>query len=478
MKNSLKSNLSYQTIYQFLNICLPLITAPYLSRVLGPAGLGVYSFVTSISDFFILFAMLGINNYGTRCVAECKHDKSELTFVFKEIYCIQLITSIACIILYGVYIVFLCEYNSLIATIQGIAVLSCLLNINWFFFGLEEFKLTVMRNMFIRIVTFFLIILLVNKETDLWLYTLLMASSTLVSNFVLWFFLPYFITIRKNRKLELKKHIKPIILLFIPLMAMSIYHLMDKVMLGWLSTYKETGYYYNVDKIINIPAGILLGIGTVMLPRITSLITEGKKNESVGLFLKTLEGLIVTSVAISFGTAAISDEFIPFFFGEGYNNCILLTIVLCPVLIIKAFSLTIRNVYLVPNHKDKYYIQSVVAGAVVNIIINYLLIPKFDALGAVIGTLFAELVACIWQYYAVRKELKYVSTIVRSFSYFIIGCVMYVVVRLTANMLTNFSLFVRLLIEIVIGGAVFSIICLLFWQKTKNDFLALFINNK
>lgn len=478
MKNSIKRNLGYQTIYQILNTCLPLITAPYLARILGAENLGIYSFVTSISSFFALLAMLGIANYGTRSIAECGNDKVRVTITFKEIYTIQLFMSVLCTVLYIEYAFLLGVDNRIIVLLQGIAVLACAFDINWLFFGLEEFKLTVIRNMVIRVSTVALMLIIVKNENHLWIYTLLMASSTLISNLVLWFYLPERITNAHIDREKIKRHFKPIAMLFVPLLAMSVYHLMDKAMLGWLSTYEESGYYYNADKIINIPVGILLGVGTVMLPRITALVNSGKKQEADGLFLKTVEVLIVVSTAISFGIAAISNEFIPFFFGEGYDSCVLLTIVLCPVLIIKALSLTIRNVYLVPNHKDKYYIQSVVAGAIINTIINYLLIPRLNAMGAVIGTLVAEAVACVWQYYAVRRELHYGKTLIQIIPYLMIGCVMFGAVRFVANEIHFTSLFLSIVLEIIIGALIFSGICVSFWAITKNDILKIIFNRK
>lgn len=190
MKSSIKRNLGYQTVYQILNTCLPLITAPFLSRILGAENLGIYSYITSISSFFVLFAMLGIVNYGTRLIAEYNNEKDRISSAFSEIYTIQLTMSLACSVLYTGYVYLFCKDNTLIALIQGITVIACAININWVFFGLEEFKLTVMRNMVIRLTTVVLILLLVRNSSDLWVYTLLMAGGTMISDAVLWFYLP------------------------------------------------------------------------------------------------------------------------------------------------------------------------------------------------------------------------------------------------------------------------------------------------
>lgn len=459
--SSLKKNLGYQTVYQILITALPLITSPYLSRKLGATQLGVFSYTQSIVAYFTLFAMLGFSTYGVRKIASVKSEQSELNQTFSGIFSLQLIASSIAILIYAVYLIFICKQNTLIAVIQMVSIFSCLVNINWLFFGLEEFKITVVRNIIIRITSVTLILLLVKSEKDLWIYALLMVGSDLLSNLVLWLYVPRFVRLVRVEKEALMRHIKPSLVLFIPIAAMSVYHTMDKTMLGYIAGFTQSGYYYNADKIINISAGVISGFGTVYMPRVSALLGQSKLKEADALFKQSLKITVYVAAAMTFGIAAIADKFVPFFFGKGYETCIQLTIVLSPVLIIKAFAFSVRYQYLIPRQEDGVYIKSVIAGAVVNLIFNSLLIPKLGAMGAIIGTLIAELTACFMQFFAIRNELKMRKDLLQCMAYIVLGVIMYVIVRYIPFEIGNDILL--LLVKIIVGVVSYMVLSLLYF---------------
>lgn len=466
MASSIKKNLGMQTAFQILNTCLPLITAPYLSRTLGATSLGVYSFTSSIVSYFALFAMLGTVNYGTRTIAAAKENKEERSKCFWSIFLFQFTVTIMCLMAYIVYMFWICKDNYIIAWIQGITIVCCCFDINWLFFGIENFKITVTRSMIIKVVTVLLILFTVKSTEDLWLYTFIMAIGMLVSQLVLWVYVPRYISFCKISLKDIQRHIKPNLVLFIPLLAMSVYHIMDKTMLGILSSYEQNGFYYNADKLINIPLCIINGVGTVMLPRMTALYHSEKKEEANELLVSSLEGVGLVSIVMACGIASISGEFVPFFFGRGYETCILLTIVLSPVLVIKGFTNTLRTQYLVPLQMEKYYIGSVLSGAVTNLIFNLALIPKLGALGAVLGTLIAEFVACVVQFIIVRKDFDFKNCFKNCFAYLCAGVLMFISVRCVSSISVNIIL--KLLIEIATGGIVFILVAGLFIYKSRS----------
>lgn len=465
---SIKKNLSLQTAYQILNTILPLITAPYLARVLGAEQLGVFSFTSSVVSYFALFAMLGTVNYGTRCIAAVKDNRESLSCIFSEIFCLQIITSSIALTAYILYYFFFATENQLIVLIQGIAVLSCFFDVNWLFFGTEDFKLPVARNFIIRVATVAAILFFVKQEDDLWLYALLMLGSTLISQVVLWF--------KVKKKVDLVipvfknifGRIKPNVVLFIPLLAMSVYHAMDKTMLGVLSSYRETGLYYNADKIVNIPLCVLIGVGTVMLPRMTALFNT-KKEDANELFLNSLDGICFLSIAMCFGISAIAQDFIPFFFGKGYEDCIALTIILSIVIVIKGISNSVRTQYLIPLKYEKIFIQSVLIGAVLNLFVNIIFIPLYGALGACIGTVVAELVASVWQMKFIHKFLLLRKIYANSAVYALFGCCMFVLVRFIS--LINTQFIYKIIIEIIVGGGFYIGTNLVYWRLTNNKLL-------
>lgn len=466
--SNLKKSLWYQAIYQVLTVGLPLITAPFLSRVLGAGPLGIMSYTTSIVNYFTLFAMMGLTNYGTRSIALVKDDLYNRSKIFWEIFCMQLITTGVAFAAYVLYMTVFCRENVLISWIQGLAVLACFFDINWFFFGIEEFKITVIRGMIIRVVSVALMLILVRSPADIWVYALLLIGSTLISQMILWLYVPKFLRYERIAYQAVKKHFAPNIKLFIPLLAMAVYHIMDKTMLGMLSTYTESGFYYNADKVINIPSGLLTGAVTVLMPRMSVLVGTNRKKEFDDLFNTSICLISFVSAPICCGIAAVAKEFTPFFFGEGYEACIILIIALAPVLFIKGYSLIFRNIYLIPSKMESSLTVSVVVGAAVNFVINLLLIPKRGALGAVIGTLIAELVACWWQYRALIGKVECVQSILVGMIYFTIGVLMYLGVRCAAKYI-NTTLFLKLLLEVMIGILLYGGICLIYWKITKNN---------
>lgn len=467
MKSKIGQNLILQTVYQILNTCLPLITAPYLARVLGATQLGVFSYTSSVIAYYSLFAMLGTVNYGTRSIASAGDDKELRSRLFWEIYILQICTTLISLFAYIVYLLFVCKDNHIVATVQILTLIGCLLDINWLFFGCENFKLTVTRSFVIRIITVAAIMLFVKSEDQLWLYTAIMLIGTIFSNSILWLYAFKHVSLFHIRIKGILSHIKPNLILFIPLLAMSVYHIMDRTMMGLLSDYTQCGYYYNADKVINIPLGILFGVGTVMLPRMTSLFSENKVQEANKLFLVSVEGIAVIGIAMTCGISAISNEFVPWFFGKGYDSCIVLIIVLSPVLLVKGLSNTVRTQYLVPLKKEAIFTKSVIIGAIVNLIVNLMFIPKLGAMGAVLGTLLAELVACIIQFFAIKGEIKFREVMIRSMIYLCFGMVMIGFVRCVSYIEVN--IWIKLLVELGTGVIVYSGVCIVFWKKTNNS---------
>lgn len=472
--SSTKKNIIFQTVYQVLNTCLPLVTSPYLARSLGAEMQGVFSYTNSIVNYFSLFAMLGVVNYGTRTISKSLSTKDDVSDLFWNIYALQFIMSFGAFGCYCAYCVLFGTNYLLVDILQGLYLLSAWLDINWFYFGLGNFKFTIIRSTIIRVSTVVCILLFVKTPADLWIYTLLMGGSFFLSSFVLWFKLPRYVSLsfwRMVKVSEVISHLKPNILLFIPILAMSVYHVMDKTMLGILSTYKQVGFYYNADKVINIPIGIISGLGTVLLPKV-SLLKETQEQASVMDYCeRALELSISVSVAMCFGLAAISFEFTPLFFGAGFSPCIMLIVALAPVLIVKSLAIMMRMLYLIPYNKEKIFIQSVFLGAISNFIANILLIPHYGAMGAVISTFLAEFVACFWQLFLVRNEMNIKNILKETFIYVVCGMFMLVSIRISASFLG--SGWLGLSLEIILGGFVYVLINIIYWYRKRPEMMHL-----
>lgn len=469
---SLSKNLSYQTLYQVLTIITPLITAPYLSRILGAKQLGVFSYTSSVVAYFTLFAMLGTVNYGAKVIASCSSNKKELSVSFFSIYAFQIFACLISMVAYICLVALTNQEYKFIAYIQALSVIACAANVNWFLFGLEEFAVVTIRNICIKIAEVASILLLVKTESDLAIYILIMLGSTLVSNLIAFVLIKKYVSLVRISWQDIKKHIKPNLMLFFPLLAISVYHIMDKTMLGAMSTYVESGYYYNSDKLINIPLCVINGVGVVMLPRVSNMIASGKHEEVLKLLKTSLEMIVAVGVAMSVGIASISNEFVPFFFGSGFDKCIFLTYVFAPILLIKGIVSTVRMQYLIPYGRDKEFLYSVCIGAVANLVLNLIFIPKYAALGAVIGTLGAEAIACITQLYNIRKEFDLRSYFVDSLVYIFLGVILFASVRLCA--LINVIAPVKIIVEITVGGLVYGALTFIYWYYKKRIYLSYF----
>ena len=458
-KGSVKINLFYNVAYQLLLMITPLITSPYISRVLGTDGLGIYSYTYSMASCFAMVGMLGVTNYGNRTIAAVQLDKNERSKAFWNIFLLQIIATIIALIAYIGYVVLCCpkEYIS-VSYIQILTVLCSMCDINWYFFGVEKFKLTVTRNAVVKVLNVVLIFLFVKNRTDTALYTLIIVGSLLVSNLLIWPFLKTEIIWVKPSFKELKKHLKPTLVLFIPIIAITLYNRMDKVMIGALSSMNQNGIYENAEKIINIPKSLIAALGTVMLPRMAFLFANGDR-ESANVYIeKSMELVCVSSSALMFGVAAIAPEFAPWFFGKEFASAGKIIIALAPTIFFVSWANVIRTQYLIPLQLDNIYIKSVWVGAIVNLIANIIFIPSKGAMGAAIGTDLAEFAVMFYQTLKVRKELPIKKYIQDGSPYIVAGILMFLGVRGVSSYAREGALGV--IIEICVGGIVFCIISL------------------
>lgn len=451
--SSIKKNFAYNVVYQLLLIVLPLISTPYVSRVLGSEGVGTYTYTYTVANYFMLAAMLGVKNYGNRSVAAVRENRRQLSKTFWEIYGIQFLGSLVALIVYFIYVFCIMREYHFIAFLQTLFVLSACLDISWLFFGMEKFKITVTRNIVIRIVNLACIFLFVKDRGDLWIYTLIMALGTIFSQGYLWLYAGRLVDWHRPKIRELRKHVMPELVLFIPIIAISLYTMMDKVMLGIMSSMAEVGYYESAAKILNIPLGIITALGTVMLPRMSNLAAKGRKNESKIYIYNSIVFAMFLAVGMMFGIAGIAEDFVPLFLGEEFEICILLIWVMAPTVTFIAWANVIRTQHLIPNHEDKSYVISVILGAVVNLSVNALLIPRFQALGAVIGTVCAEGSVCIGQTVMVRKKLQIARFLKDTACFWLFGGIMFIVIQMISGLFGNRV--AGLMAEIIIGGIVY-----------------------
>ena len=448
--SSTRTNFIFNAIYQLSTILVPLITMPYLSRVIGPTGLGEYSFAYSVAFYFTIFIKLGLNNYGNRTIAYVKDDKEALSKTFWEIYCFQLFLGVILFAIYIVYSVFFSP-NKTLGIVMGIFVFSSIIDINWCLYGLEKFKVTSIRDVITKILVTLCIFMFVKYPEDVWLYAFLYSMGMFINQLIVIPLVKGEISFCKVRAEDVFKHIKPNLVLFIPVVAVSIYRAMDKIMLGIMSKNIELGYYHGAENVIRVPMAFVTALGTVMLPRMSNMIARGENKKRVeGTFDKSIVFAMFLATSICFGIMAVSREFVPIFFGPGYEKCNFLFYIILPGSMFEAFANVIRTQYLIPRKKDKIYVFSLVFGAAINLIMNLILIPRYDSVGAAIGTFSAYATVCVVQAICVFKEANIGRKVVNSIPFVISGIAMFLLLWSYTPNVSNDVL--ALFVKIIIGA--------------------------
>lgn len=447
--DSVKKNFIYDAVYQILILIIPFLTTPYIARIIGVDGVGIYSYTYSIVNYFMMFALLGMNNYGNREISKCKDDKIELSKTFWEIYTLQFLITLIVTILYVGYIYFFSPKYLLITLIQGIYLISVFLDINWLFCGLQEFKITITRSAFIKILTLILIFTFVKDEGDLWKYILIMSSMTLLNQLVLWPFLRKKISFVKINIKNIKRHIKPTIILFIPVIATSIFKVMDKIMIGNISSVTEVGYYENSEKMLNIILSVVSALGTVTLPQMTYLYNNNKIDEYKKIFSKSISFLIFIVLPVIAGFLVTSNDLVYLYLGESFQKSSIILKILSISLLFSPIASIIRMQVLIPQSRDKQYIISVIAGATINFILNLFLIPYIQSIGAAISTVLAEGVVFFIEIYYIRNEFTIVKDIKNIFRFFISSLYVFFFASLIGIFVDN--IIIRLLLQIIVG---------------------------
>lgn len=254
--------------------------------------------------------------------------------------------------------------------------------------------------------------------------------------------------------------------LFVPILATSFFTQVDKIMIGGLIDTTQVAYYDYSEKIIKIPIGVITAYNTVMMPRMVNIINY-EKEKYLGMLRKSMEIVGFFSIGIFFGLIAVSNDFINIFYGNDYKACIQLTKLFSLYCIIVPWSHTIRMQYLIPNKKDKNYVSSIVLGAIVNFILNSILIRIVGTSGAIIATLITELVILLYQQKGLFKILDTKQNLIKWFFYFIPGIIMYLVIC-SLRELVNLSPVINLIFEIMVGGFIYVLLnVFLYFLKKK-----------
>ncbi|UQS81712.1 oligosaccharide flippase family protein [Bombilactobacillus folatiphilus] len=452
-------NYLYNVCYQIFILLIPLVTMPYISRVLGTKGSGIASFTASNAQYFVLLAALGISVYGNREVAYHRNDPQQLSQIFWEIFSLRMLTTIVSLSCFYIF----CAWNRAYLgpyLAQSLLIVATALDVSWFFMGLEKFKVTVLRNFLIKLLSLVLIFLFVKKETDVVIYILITTVSQLIGNLSLFTYLKPYIH-KPQLPVKLQRHFQQAILFFIPQIAVSLYTSLNKTILGILVSVSAAGIFDYADRIVRLALAVVTAAGTVMLPRMAASFAKGKMDQIKRYLYLTFQAVTALSSPMMFGLAAIAVKFAPFFLGKSFGEVGILIMAEAIVIVFIAWENILGNQYLIPIGRTWTYTKAILTGAVISLLVCWPLITVYGALGAVFASILAELSVLLYELWSIHKAIQLKLLFKECWKFWLASLAMFLVV-FPLNLIWPFNLailFGEVLIGILIYGGV------LFWCK-------------
>lgn len=447
-------NYLYNVGYQVLAIIVPLITAAYVSRVLRPAGVGTNAFTNSIIQYFILFANMGIGYYGNRQIAYVRENRQKMAKTFWEIQIVKTIMTLLAFIAFEIFMLFYTRQSDYMWA-QSINLIAVAFDISWFYEGIENFKVTVLKNSFVKVVSMIAIFVFIKGPNDVILYIIVLAVSTLLGNLTLWPNIRRDLPKISYRKLNPWPHFLPMAELFIPQIATQVYVQLNKTMLGGMVNETASGYYQYSDNLVKLILALVTATGTVMLPHVANVFSHGNMERVNQMLYKSFDFVSAMAYPMMFGLAAISLTLVPKYYGPGYESVGPAMMIESIVILVIAWSNVLGVQYLLPIHKQKQFTLSVTTGAVINLIMNIPLIHFFGLNGAMWSTVLSETGVTIYQLIAIRGLLNYKDLFNSSWKYLFSGVIMFIPVFWMNTHLKDSWLMMGL--EVLVGIVIYAV---------------------
>ena len=455
-------NYLYNLSYQILTIILPIITVPYVTRIFTSEALGNYVFYNSIVSYFSLFAMLGIGVYGTKQIAAA----SDVSSTFWNIYAIQLVASILAISVYVIAIFSIPQMGGIIPLIVGITLFAKMIDISWLFSGKEDFKKITIRNIVVRLIGVISIFTFVKSSDDLYLYVFLIVIFDFLGQFVMWVPAKKFIKRPSFNAKVIKKNLHPIVLLFLPQVAISLYVVLDRTLLGLLGSYSDVGIYEQGQKLISILLKVVSSLGVVMLPRVANLLSERRDKEAQNMvkFSFILYNLIIFPMI--FGLIAVNEVFVKLFLGKNFQDVKYVLYVIVFNIMFVGWTNILGYQVLVVRNKNKEFMLSTTIPAFVSVAVNIAVIPFFGYIGASITSVVVEILVFAIQWYYSRNIINKNLLFNKDLAKIICSSLVMFGVVMLCKIILGFDGIVGLVIYLVVGAI--SYLAMIFLLKTVN----------
>lgn len=484
MDRKIKNNAIFNLIYQLTIIIIPLITTPYVSRILGVNNIGTYSYVLSIVSYFTLFAAFGLNSYGQREIACSLDNKKRISEYFWELVCNRFLTTLIVIFLYFVLTFTVFESNyKIYYLITTLNILAIAFDITWFFQGIENFKTIAIRNMSIKLLSAICIFLFVKSENDLLLYFLINSSALILSSLSVWFLIPKYVKKSQIKFSRILYHFKGSFTYFIPTIAIQIYTILDKSMLQWITnSIEENGIYDQAEKIVKVLLTLIQFLNVIMTSRMSFLYQNKRFDEAKKLCEKSYRFLSMLMFPICMGSILIAPNLIPLYLGNGYEGSIVLMQIFSPLIIFIGISSFVASHYMTPIGKQKISNIALIIGAIVNFTLNLFLIKLYGAKGAATSSIIAECFIACAAIYNARKFLDLRSYFKISYKHIIGAAIMFISTYLIAKHISltvdnqNIYNLTFICIKAILGISIYFIVLLALFDKTLLQYLKVGLN--
>ncbi len=465
MAKSIKKNFILNIILTISSMIFPLITMPYVTRILFDVGMGKVSFALSFISYFQLFAGLGIPTYGIRAVAQCRDDKNQLSKTSHELLFINLITTAISYVVLAVLIIFIPKLREekLLYVIISATIFLSSIGMEWLYKGLEDYSYITIRSIIFKFLALVMTFLLIKTESDYILYGLLSVFAASASNILNLFYARKYITFKWQKNYQLKKHLKPVLVFFALSCATTIYTHLDTTMLGFIVGDSAVGQYDVAIKLKTFLTILVTSLGAVLLPRVSYFIEKGEFEEFWKINKKGINFVFVLAIPLIVYFALFARESVYFISNELFSNAILPFQIILPVILFIGLTNVMGIQILVPLGKEKIVLYSCIAGAVVNLILNGIFIPIYAEVGAAIGTLVAELVVLIYQYVTLRKDVKDAFLSVQYYKILIATLIAFFSCFWVKSL--SIGIFLTLLISACIFFIVYGIVLLILKEK-------------
>ena len=466
--HSVKFNFAMNMLLTVSNFLFPLITFPYVSRVLSPIGTGKVAFAYSIVSYFSIFAAFGVANYGIRACAQVRDDKEKLSKTVQEILLINMVLMSFVYIVYFLGIVFIPELKAekTLFLISGLNILFTIVGVEWLYKGIEQYFYITIRSIIFKLIAFLLVFTCVKTENDYSAYAFIIIFATVGSGVVNLYNLRKIITIKYFSNYDFKRHLKPMMTFFITTIAVAFYVNISVALLGFIQGNEEVGYYNAAYRIKDVMVSIVTSLGAVLLPRLSYYIENNMWDKFNNILSKSTQFIFILSLPLVVFCILFAKPSVLILAGSAYSGSIIPLQVLALIIFIVGLSNLTGIQMLIPLKKEKYLCYSVVIAAVINMVLNLILIPEYGAIGAAVSVMVAELSILIYQIYILRAYSQVLFG----------GIIMALTLAISVSIWLNINLSYNETIVFLVSASLFFICYLGILLLSKEPFIFTILN--